>query len=49
MLLPLTGAHSQARESRLRTSQSSVHDSSVLPRMSALMAAMVAPDEASRT
>ena len=37
--------------SRLRTSQLSVRDhvSSVLPRMSALMAAMVAPDEAFRT
>jgi hypothetical protein len=36
---------------RMFVSQSSVrdHDSSVLPRMSALMAAMVAPVEASRT
>jgi hypothetical protein len=36
---------------RLRTSQSSVrdHESSVLPRMSALMTAMVALDEVSRT
>jgi hypothetical protein len=40
MLPPFTGDH------KLRTSQSSVrdHDSSVLPRMSALMAAMVAPE-----